>query len=120
LDPEIAHLVVGLEPVDLQDRPVRATSLGRPVHVDDPPPMRFSRLRGSMYSFSETASRKSPMNVIVTNSVGKTNHHQTPETMALCWLAQKIIVPTVGVSRSVKPRTDSVTSRPIDQLMLLS
>ena len=60
------------------------------------------------------------MKVRVTNSVGKTNHHQTPETMALCWLAQKIMVPTVGVSRSVKPSTDSVTSRPIDQLMLLS
>ena len=52
--------------------------------------------------------------------VGKTYHHHTPETIAECWLAQNSIVPTVGVSRSVKPRTDSVTSRPIDQLMLLS
>ena len=60
------------------------------------------------------------MKVMVTQAVGNTNHHQTPDTMALCWLAQKIIVPTVGVSRSVKPSTDSVTSRPIDQLMLFS
>ena len=57
---------------------------------------------------------------MVTTGVGNTNHHQTPDTMALCWLAQKIMVPTVGVSRSVKPSTESVTSRPIDQLMLLS
>ncbi len=60
------------------------------------------------------------MKVRVMKSVGKTYHHQTPETIAECWLAQKSIVPTVGVSRLVKPSTDSVTSRPIDQLMLLS
>ena len=47
-------------------------------------------------------------------------HHQTPEIIAECWLAQKSMVPTVGVSILVKPSTDSVTSRPIDQLMLFS
>ena len=60
------------------------------------------------------------MKVRVMKRVGKTYHHHTPETIAECWLAQNSIVPTVGVSRSVKPRTESVTSRPIDQLMLLS
>jgi hypothetical protein len=73
-----------------------------------------------MYSFIETARRNNPMKAMVTQAVGNANHHQTPDTMALCWFAQNIIVPTVGVSRSVKPSTESVTSRPIDQFMLFS
>ena len=97
VDAEILHLVVGLEMRGLHHRPGRppgvlsaATGLrlrARGGH-QLAPPIRLSRLRGSMYSFIEIASRKSPMKVTVTKTVGKTNHHQTPETMALCWLAQ--------------------------------
>ena len=41
-----------------------------------------------MYSFIETASRKRPMKVMMTSATGKTIHHQTPATSAVCWLAQ--------------------------------
>jgi ABC-type sugar transport system ATPase subunit len=67
-----------------------------------------------------SGERVEEMKVSVIKSVGKANHHQTPATIALCWLAQKIMVPTVGVFMSVKPRTESVTSRPIDRLMLFN
>ena len=96
VDAEILHLVIGLEMRRLHHRPGRlpgvfpprpAVRFGRRGH-QLAPPIRLSRLRGSMYSFIEIASRNSPMKVIVTKTVGKTNHHQTPETMALCWLAQ--------------------------------
>src|SRR5258708_7122936 len=52
------------------------------------PPVLPRRLRGSMYSFIETASRKRPTKVITTSSTGKKIHHQTPATKAVCWLAQ--------------------------------
>ena len=70
---------------------------GRPVvgaqarHGEDGfahPPVRPRRLRGSMYSFIDTASRKSPMKVMTTSSTGKKIHHQMPATRAVCWLAQ--------------------------------
>jgi hypothetical protein len=70
---------------------------GRPVvgaqarHGEDGfahPPLLPRRLRGSMYSFIDTASRKSPMKVITTSSTGKKIHHQMPATRAVCWLAQ--------------------------------
>ena len=51
-------------------------------------PNRLSRLRGSMYSFIDTASRNSPMNVITTSTTGNAIHHQMPATSAVCWLAQ--------------------------------
>ena len=44
------------------------------------------------------------MKVRVMKAVGKANHHHTPATIALCWFAQKIMAPTVGVLMSVKPR----------------
>ena len=50
--------------------------------------VRPSRLRGSMYSFIDTASRNSPMKVMTTSSTGKKIHHQMPATSAVCWLAQ--------------------------------
>ena len=40
-----------------------------------------------------------------TSSTGNSTHHQMPATMAVCWLAQKIMLPTVGVLMSVKPST---------------
>ena len=49
---------------------------------------RLSRLRGSMYSFIDTASRNRPMKVMTTSNTGKKIHHQIPATMAVCWLAQ--------------------------------
>ena len=49
---------------------------------------RLSRLRGSMYSFIDTASRNRAMKVMTTRSTGKKIHHQIPATMAVCWLAQ--------------------------------
>ena len=51
-------------------------------------PNRLSRLRGSMYSFIDTANRNSPMNVITTSTTGNAIHHQMPATSAVCWLAQ--------------------------------
>src|SRR5471032_384435 len=67
--------VVGAEARDGEDR--RAQLLLRP-----------RRLRGSMCSFIDTASRNSPMKVITTASTGKNIHHQMPATSAVCWLAQ--------------------------------
>jgi spore germination protein YaaH len=70
---------------------------GRPVvgaqarHGEDGfahPSVRPRRLRGSMYSFIDTASRKSPTKVMTTSSTGKKIHHQMPATRAVCWLAQ--------------------------------
>src|SRR5690606_31802352 len=52
------------------------------------PLMRLRRLRGSMNSFIETASRKKPMKVMTTSTTGNRTHHQTPATSAVCWLAQ--------------------------------
>src|SRR5690606_7300165 len=124
VDAEILHLVVSTQIAHREDglRGHRSVAgLAVRLHHHAPPmPMRASRLRGSMYSFIETASRNRAMKVSVMNAVGNTNHHHTPATMALCWLAQKIMVPTVGRLISVKPSTESVTSSPIDQLMLLS
>src|SRR5262249_49241208 len=50
--------------------------------------LRPSRLRGSMYSFIDTASRNRPTKVMTTSSTGKKIHHQMPATSAVCWLAQ--------------------------------
>ena len=66
--------VVGAQAFDGEDRRHRSA--------------RPSRLRGSIYSFIETASRKSPMKVMTTSSTGKKIHHQMPATSAVCWLAQ--------------------------------
>ena len=62
--------VIGAQAFDGEDRRHRS--------------VRPSRLRGSMYSFIETASRKSPMKVMTTSSTGKKIHHQMPATSAVC------------------------------------
>ena len=51
-------------------------------------PSRARRLRGSIYSFIEMASRNRPTNRATTEATGKAIHHQMPETSAVCWLAQ--------------------------------
>ena len=71
---------------DRQDRlrvdgRVRSRSFG--LYHGVPPALR-RRLRGSMYSLVDTASRNSPMNVMITAMVGKAIHHQTPATIAAC------------------------------------
>ena len=76
LDAEGGRPVVGAQARHGED--------GLPAH----PPVLPRRLRGSMYSFIDTASRNRPMKVITTSSTGKEIHHQMPATSAVCWLAQ--------------------------------
>src|SRR5215510_4117069 len=106
---KIACAIVRLQVLDTKD--------GRPGHRT-PLPMRANRLRGSMYSFIETARRNRPTKVITTRPTGNAIHHQIPATIAVCWLAQYIMLPMVGVSMFMNPSTASVTSSPIDQFML--
>ena len=93
VDAEIAGAEMRLQVADRQDRPRRcrlraSVATAWPALIASPPPMRLSRLRGSMYSFIETASRNSPTKVMITTTVGKAIHHQMPATIAVCWLAQ--------------------------------
>src|SRR5712664_3769365 len=93
IDAEMAGAEMRLQIPDRQDRPiiVRLSCVckaGRNGGHDVTRPMRLNRLRGSMYSFMDTASRNSPMNVMITTMVGKAIHHQTPATIAVCWFAQ--------------------------------
>src|SRR5262245_463557 len=75
LDPEGRGPVIGAQVRDREDRCAHGSARPR-------------RLRGSMYSFIDTASRKRPMKVMTTSSTGKKIHHQMPATRAVCWLAQ--------------------------------
>src|ERR1700681_1508413 len=85
LDAEMVGAKVGPQIADREDR----RGAGGLVHLrHDTAPMRLRRLRGSMYSFIDTASRNSPMKVMITAMVGKAIHHHTPATIAVCWLAQ--------------------------------
>ena len=51
-------------------------------------PMRLRRLRGSMYSLTEMARRKSPTKRMTTPITGAAIHHQMPATIAEWALAQ--------------------------------
>ena len=53
-------------------------------HAPPSAPMRRSRLRGSICSFIDTASRNRPMNRATTKMTGKAIHHHTPATSAVC------------------------------------
>src|SRR5450631_1480038 len=91
-DAEISGLVVGAQVPDREHALRRRLGVGCKGWCGGDhsriAPMRASRLRGSMYSFIEIASRNSPMNRMTTNNTGKKNHHQIPATIAVCWLAQ--------------------------------
>ena len=82
IDTEIAGAEMRLQIAHLEHRRM----VRRLAHR--PPPIRARRLRGSMYSFIDTASRKSPTKVITTSAIGKAIHHQMPATSAVCWFAQ--------------------------------
>ncbi len=93
IDAEMAGAEMRPQIPDRQDRPIVVRLLcvrkaGRSGGHDVTRPMRLNRLRGSMYSFMDTASRNSPMNVMITTMVGKAIHHHTPATIAVCWFAQ--------------------------------
>src|SRR6516164_4798913 len=92
LDPERARPVVGLEVLDAQSD-LRLPGAGPPIAIEDwrgrlhhalPAPIRRSRLRGSICSFIDTASRNSPMNSMTIRMTGKATHHHTPATSAVC------------------------------------
>ena len=51
-------------------------------------PMRFRRLRGSMYSFIDIDNRNRPMNRMTMAPTGAATHHQMPEISAEWELAQ--------------------------------
>jgi len=70
LHAEIVHQIVGLEPLDGQDISHRQA------------PMRRRRLRGSMYSLSDTAKRNRPTNIMMTMITGMRIHHHVPTTSA--------------------------------------
>src|SRR6185503_18502409 len=87
---EVARDVVGLETLHREHRGIgglrwrcrshrrRRTRLRQRTHAALP--MRLNRLRGSMYSLSDTANRYSPMNSIITSATGNAIHHQMPAT----------------------------------------
>ena len=68
--------------------PIVRAQIGDGQHRIGHAATRLSRLRGSIYSFIDTASRNRPMKVMTTRNTGKKIHHQIPATIAVCWLAQ--------------------------------
>src|SRR5687767_13226591 len=62
--------------------------VGMNEHFGPHTPILLSRLRGSMYSFSDTARRKKPRNIMTMRRTGMSIHHQVPTTSAEWLLAQ--------------------------------